>query len=104
LVSAAGWAPWPGAGASVAGVVLTPLVDGACAEAATPPSVAATWPPAAASARAEAVSAPRTACCTAEPGLLEVWAFGSLAGTGVAAAGVDATGAASSALGRRKSM
>ena len=89
----------PLAGTPVAGVVPVAPVAGA-----VPPSDSAMAPPAAASARAEAVSAPRTAWLTAEPGLLEVVAFGSLAGTGVAAAGAAATGAASSVLGRRKSM
>ena len=71
---------------------------------AVPPSDSAMAPPAAASARAEALSAPRTAWLTAEPGLLEVVAFGSLAGTGVVAAGAAATGAVSSVFGLRKSM
>ena len=45
-----------------------------------------------------------TAWLTAEPGLLEVVAFGSLAGTGVAATGAAAAGTASSVFGLRKSM
>ena len=71
---------------------------------AVPPSDSAMAPPAAASARAEAESAPVTAWLTAEPGLLEVVAFGSLAGTGLAATGAAAAGAASSVFGLRKSM
>ncbi len=100
MTGAPGAAVWPVAGASATGFVFTPVLAGVVEPAAAPLSVSAIAPPAAWSARAEALSAPRTACWTAAPGLLEVWAFGSLAGTGVAAAGV-AAGTASS-LGRRK--
>ena len=104
LVIGAGAEVWPVAGALVTGFVFTPLLAGPTDVVPSVLPSSMPWEvPAACSARSDAFWVSAVAFWTMAPGLLCVLAPGSLAGTGVVAAGA-ARRARPRPSGLRKSM